>query len=84
MSTLTFSVVYHVGSILGWSDLFSLTTMQSGANWTPTFAVFGDMGNENIEALPNIQQEAQRGQSTAVLHTGYNICYVFIGQIKAF
>ena len=62
--------VYHVGSKLGWSDLFSFTTMKSGTNWSPTFAVFGDMGNDNVEALPYIQEEAQRGQVTAVLHTG--------------
>ena len=62
--------VYHVGSKLGWSDLFSFTTMKSGTDWSPTFAVFGDMGNDNVEALPYIQEEAQRGQVTAVLHTG--------------
>ena len=62
--------VYHVGSKLGWSDVFSFTTMKSGTNWSPTFAVFGDMGNDNVEALPYIQEEAQRGQVTAVLHTG--------------
>ena len=44
--------------------------MESGTNWSPTFTVFGDMGNENVEALPYIQQEAERGQVTAVLHTG--------------
>ena len=62
--------VYHVGSKLGWSDLFSFTTMKSGTDWSPTFAVFGDMGNDNVEALPYIQEEVQRGQVTAVLHTG--------------
>ena len=62
--------VYHVGSKLGWSDLFSFTTMKSGTDWSPTFAVFGDMRNDNVEALPYIQEEAQRGQVTAVLHTG--------------
>ena len=70
--TFKMFAVYHVGGKLGWSDLFSFTTMKSGTNWSPVFAVFGDMGNDNVEALPYIQEEAQRGQVTAVLHTGSN------------
>ena len=36
---------YHVGSELGWSDLFWTRTLPSAnAKWTPRIALFGDMG----------------------------------------
>ncbi len=44
--------------------------MQSGSSWSPVFAVYGDMGNENAEVLSYIQEDAERGKVTAVLHTG--------------
>ena len=55
-----------MGSSLGWSDLFFFRTFATASyapasNWKPTFAVFGDMGNENAQSLPRLQRETQQG-----------------------
>ena len=48
-----FYVVYHCGSDQGWSDLFWFRTYDSfGPNWSPSVALFGDMGNANAQSLP--------------------------------
>ncbi|XP_059483702.1 acid phosphatase type 7 [Neocloeon triangulifer] len=62
--------MYHCGSSKGWSEIFTFTTMKEGTNWSPRFAVFGDMGNVNAQSLPRIQQETQRGHFDAILHVG--------------
>ena len=46
--------VYQVGSEAGWSELFSFTSMQTGVNWSPRLAVYGDMGSENAQSLPRL------------------------------
>ncbi|KAI0213631.1 Acid phosphatase type 7 [Lamellibrachia satsuma] len=61
---------YHVGSPLGWSDLYSFKAMENGTNWTVRLAVFGDMGNENARSLGRLQEETQRGHFDAFLHVG--------------
>lgn len=62
--------VYHVGSPAGWSSLFYFTAMKAGSDWSPRFAVFGDMGNKNAQSLGRIQEEVQRGHFDALLHVG--------------
>jgi len=61
---------YHCGSMLGWSELFFFKAMTSGVNWSPKFALFGDMGNDNAQSLPYLQEETQRGTYDAILHIG--------------
>ena len=63
-------LVYHCGSRLGWSGMYTFTAMRTGNKWSPTFAVYGDMGNENAKSVPSLQEEAQRGTIDAVLHVG--------------
>ena len=46
---------YHVGSSLGWSDLYFFKTRPTGNNWSPKFLVYGDMGNKNAISVPFIQ-----------------------------
>jgi acid phosphatase type 7 len=65
-----FILEYHCGSDLGWSDLFTFTTLKEGSNWSPRLAVFGDMGNKNAQSLPRLQQETQRGHFDTILHVG--------------
>jgi len=68
--------VYHVGSELGWSELFFFRALQEGADWSPRFGVYGDMGNKNARSLPRLQQETERGHFDAILHVGdfaYNL-----------
>ena len=62
---------YHVGSPLGWSDLYSFKAMENGTDWTVRLAVFGDMGNENARSLGRLQEETQRGHFDAFLHVGW-------------
>lgn len=61
---------YHCGSNLGWSEVFWFTTMKEGTNWSPRFAVYGDMGNVNAQSLTRLQEETQRGMYDAILHVG--------------
>jgi len=63
--------LYHVGSEKGWSSIYYFTALK-GVNddWSPRFAVYGDMGNKNGRSLGYLQQETQRGHFDAILHVG--------------
>ncbi len=71
---------YHVGSDLGWSDLFWFRTFpsfdglaspsSSSSSWKATFAVYGDLGNANAQSLPRLQRETQEGMYDLVMHVG--------------
>lgn len=63
--------VYHCGSHLGWSSLFWFTTPPEDlTTWSPQLAIFGDLGSENAQSLPYLQEEVQRGMYDAILHVG--------------
>uniref|UniRef100_A0A8B9LVQ2 Purple acid phosphatase n=1 Tax=Astyanax mexicanus TaxID=7994 RepID=A0A8B9LVQ2_ASTMX len=62
--------VYHCGSEEGWSDLFYFTALNESASFSPRFALFGDMGNENPQSLARLQKETQAGMYDAILHIG--------------
>ena len=59
--------------------------MPSGTDWSPRFAVFGDMGNTNAQSLPRLQEETMLGYYDAILHVGdfaynmddVNFCLIF-------
>jgi len=61
---------YHCGSNYGWSNLFYFNTPPATENWSPQFAMFGDMGNENAQSLPRLQEEVERKMYDAILHVG--------------
>jgi len=61
---------YRVGSDLGWSNYFYTKTLPDTKDWSPTFAMFGDLGNENAASLPFLQKGAVNGQFDVVLHVG--------------
>jgi acid phosphatase type 7 len=64
-------IEYHCGSAkYGWSPLFFFTTMNSGSDWSPRFAIFGDLGNLNAQSLPFLQEEAMQGRIDTILHVG--------------
>lgn len=44
--------------------------MKSGQDWSPRFAVFGDMGNVNAQSLARLQEETLQGMYDAILHVG--------------
>ncbi|XP_055909497.1 acid phosphatase type 7 isoform X2 [Eupeodes corollae] len=62
--------LYHCGGQLGWSSQFSFRTVPSGADYSPTVAIYGDMGNENAQSLGRLQEETQRGVYDAIVHVG--------------
>lgn len=63
--------MYHCGSKYGWSNIFYLKTApEVSAKWSPHIVIFGDMGNENAQSLPRLQEEAQRGLYDAAIHIG--------------
>nr|QBK87857.1 MAG: calcineurin-like phosphoesterase [Marseillevirus LCMAC202] len=39
-------------------------------NWSPTLAVYGDLGETNSRSLPILQELAQNGELDAILHVG--------------
>lgn len=62
--------LYHCGSNDGgWSDLFYFLTPPT-ENWRPRLAIYGDMGSENPQSLPRLQEEIANGLYDAVLHVG--------------
>lgn len=68
---MSFSV-YHVGSELGWSEMFWFKTFpdSTSTSWIPTFAIFGDMGNDNAQSLTRLQEETQMGKYDLFIHNG--------------
>jgi acid phosphatase type 7 len=61
---------YHCGSSKGWSAIFNFRTFPSGTNWSPKIVLFGDMGNENSQSMPRLQESTQRGEFDAIIHVG--------------
>lgn len=61
---------YHCGSDQGWSSIYSFRTLPGTTDWSPHFAIFGDLGNTNAQSLPRLQEEAQAGMYDAILHVG--------------
>ncbi|XP_051578848.1 acid phosphatase type 7 isoform X5 [Myxocyprinus asiaticus] len=62
--------VYHCGSEAGWSDIFYFTSLNESSTFSPRFALFGDMGNENAQSLSRLQKETQIGMYDVILHIG--------------
>lgn len=62
--------VYHCGSDEGWSDLFYFTALNDSSSFSPRFALYGDMGNENPQSLARLQKETQLGMYDVILHIG--------------
>ncbi|XP_005177289.2 acid phosphatase type 7 isoform X2 [Musca domestica] len=62
--------IYHCGSALGWSSLYWFKTPPKQDVWSPSLVIYGDMGNENAQSLPRLQEEIQMGGIDAILHVG--------------
>ncbi|BFZ07355.1 hypothetical protein BsWGS_10394 [Bradybaena similaris] len=62
---------YMVGSTYyGYSDIFYFRTWPSGNNWSPSLAIFGDLGNENPQSLARLEMDAVQGMYDGILHVG--------------
>jgi len=62
--------LYHCGSELGWSATYWFRTRFEHGDWSPTLAIYGDMGVVNAASLPALQRETQNGQYDAIIHVG--------------
>lgn len=62
--------VYHCGSDEGWSDVYSFTALNDSTSFSPRFALYGDLGNENPQSLARLQKETQLGMYDVILHIG--------------
>lgn len=62
--------VYHCGSNLGWSPEFWFVVPPNHTNWSPSIALFGDMGNENAQSLGRLQEDTQNRLYDAIIHVG--------------
>lgn len=59
---------YQCGSDLGWSQKFTFKSTPLDSEWSPELAIFGDLGYENAQSLPRLQQELERYD--AIIHNG--------------
>ncbi|TKS86515.1 Acid phosphatase type 7 [Collichthys lucidus] len=57
-----------VGSDDGWSDMFTFTALNDSTSFSPRFALYGDLGNENPQSLARLQKETQLGMYDVILH----------------
>lgn len=68
--TCSLNTDYHCGGTKGWSSRFYFRARTAGTNWSPKIALYGDLGNQNAQSLPFLQEEGQRGDYDAILHIG--------------
>lgn len=62
---------YVCGGSKGWSSVFSFKTVKSDSpDWSPSLAIYGDLGNENAQSIPRLQEDTARGMYDAIIHVG--------------
>jgi hypothetical protein len=44
--------------------------MRNDSNFTVRMAVYGDMGKDNAQSIPRLQEETQLGHFDLILHVG--------------
>ena len=47
-----------------------MTTLNTGTNWSPRLAIYGDMGSVNARSLPMLSSETDAQHFDAILHVG--------------
>ena len=50
-----------------------MTTLNTGTNWSPRLAIYGDMGSVNARSLPTLSNETDAGHFDAILHIGKSL-----------
>jgi hypothetical protein len=61
---------YRVRNGTDWGRPYGFKSLRTDSEWGPRFTVFGDMGLENAESLPNLMLEADIGVSDIYVHIG--------------
>uniref|UniRef100_A0A1B0BP11 Purple acid phosphatase n=1 Tax=Glossina palpalis gambiensis TaxID=67801 RepID=A0A1B0BP11_9MUSC len=67
---------YYCGSDLGWSRKYWFCVPQKNENWSPSLAIYGDMGLTYAYSLPYLSDDVQNRMYNAVIHNGdfaYNL-----------
>ena len=54
----------------GWSGIFTFRALRNDSEWSPTFALVGDMGNRRGVSTPYLQKGVQSKKYDAVIHIG--------------
>ncbi|RWS15355.1 iron/zinc purple acid phosphatase-like protein, partial [Dinothrombium tinctorium] len=52
------------------SEKYSFTTLKDGSNWSPRFAIIGDLGLVNALSLPLIAKEVSENRYDIIFHDG--------------
>lgn len=50
--------------------MFFFTALNDSSSFSPRFALYGDLGNENPQSLARLQKETQLGMYDVILHIG--------------
>uniref|UniRef100_A0A834R677 Purple acid phosphatase n=1 Tax=Sarcoptes scabiei TaxID=52283 RepID=A0A834R677_SARSC len=61
---------YRCGSSKGWSETFFFKTFPMFPNWSPRFAVYGDLGNDNGQSFAFLEEQIQMDDYDIVAHIG--------------
>lgn len=61
----------------GWSEIYWFTAMRNDSDFVVRAAVYGDMGRDNAQSLPRLQQETQAGHFDLILHVGRSKDFLF-------
>uniref|UniRef100_A0A1A9WFZ6 Purple acid phosphatase n=1 Tax=Glossina brevipalpis TaxID=37001 RepID=A0A1A9WFZ6_9MUSC len=67
---------YYCGSDLGWSRKYWFCVPQKNQSWSPSLAIYGDMGLTYAYSLPYLSDDVQNHMYSAVIHNGdfaYNL-----------
>uniref|UniRef100_A0A1A9ZD64 Purple acid phosphatase n=1 Tax=Glossina pallidipes TaxID=7398 RepID=A0A1A9ZD64_GLOPL len=65
---------YYCGSELGWSRKYWFCVPQRNESWSPSLAIYGDMGLTYAYSLPYLSDDVQNRMYNAVIHNG-NFAY---------
>jgi len=62
---------YHIGNSITLSDLFFFKTFPDPESaWSPSIALYGDMGNVNAQSMVRLQEDTLQGMYDMIIHVG--------------
>lgn len=70
-------VDYKVGSNgTGYSKVFHFKTLNTGTQWNPHIAIYGDLGIQNDKSVPFLRKDVSKDMYDVIFHIGdiaYNL-----------
>jgi len=67
---------YYVGSRHKWSKSYEFVTFPKGMEWSPSVALFGDMGVQNGRAIPSLIRNTIKGNFDVIIGVGNYFYYI--------